>query len=53
MTLKPTKDGERYSDEETQKRFTAALARALSTPHKPHIAKKKKVTIGKTRKTKV
>lgn len=52
MTLKPTKDGERYSDEETQKRFTAALARALSTPHKPHMAKKK-VTIGKTRKTKV
>ena len=36
------KSDDEYTESETKKRFTAALARALSTPHKLQVAKKKK-----------
>ncbi len=34
--MKNAKPDDQYTKAETEKRFTAALGRALSTPHKPH-----------------
>ena len=34
------KQEEQYSDQETERRMNAGLKRALTTPHKPHVAKK-------------
>lgn len=43
---------EPYSEKQTEKRFTAALKRALSTPHKPHKPLKKvKTAVAKKSKT--
>ena len=47
------RDNEIYSDEETERRATAALRHALSTPYKSHqdmIRKPKKVTKKRAKK---
>ena len=48
--MKSDKSDIQYNKTETERRFTAALGRALSTPHKPHKplkAKKKVIKLDK------
>jgi len=51
----PAKSDEPLSKAETERRFTAALGRALNTPHKPHKplkAKAKKTAVSRGKSTK-